>query len=461
MPDQRIQLLLDMGVSRENVHAVIDELDRLDASAKSAAGGVDKLDASAKKAGGGVAGMGQSMLQTGRVVQDFSQGGIGGILNNIEGLTMALGQGPGLAGALTVAGVAFMLLKKPVQELFEAMGEGGPAMKVVNQALDEGKKRIEDISREIEHLQTLRPKGEAEQQRRVREIIAEGPEKQIEAGMAAAMKQAGQGAQMTEKDKQDEAFLRPFPADLARFRARLNERLDKETEAMARQLMAEAETNPAALERAAGLAEAAPGGLPRGFGRQLRDATPRAMRNREVAEAEEAASEGVREIEEAERKAQARLNQQVQEAEAAAAQGVHEIHQAEARTRGAAAGGATREAAARQARDKLPMPPAAQLRQGDRQLWQFEAATIEARAMQRGGATRPEQERLRRLAEKLGKDMPSYEQVQMMQAQVQQGLVSNQATFAQKMDMANRAIRELQQINRNINSSPMPSGLPR
>jgi hypothetical protein len=127
MNDTVIKLLLDMGASGANVEDVRKKLEQLKPSLESAAAAGDKLEASSKKAAGGVAGMGQSLLQTGRVVQDFSQGGLGGILNNIEGLTMALGQGPGLAGVLTVAGVAFMLLKKPVSDLMESMGGGADA----------------------------------------------------------------------------------------------------------------------------------------------------------------------------------------------------------------------------------------------------------------------------------------------------------------------------------------------
>ena len=76
--------------------------------------------------------------------------------------------------------------------------------------------------------------------------------------------------------------------------------VDDAFEARARQLMAEVTTNPAALERMAGLAEATPGGLPGGFGRSS-GPLPRAMKNKEVAEAEEEARRALREIEEAER----------------------------------------------------------------------------------------------------------------------------------------------------------------
>jgi hypothetical protein len=71
-----------------------------------------------------LAGFGQTALQSGRIVQDFAQGGVGGILNNIEGLTMALGMGSGLAGILTIVGVAFMTLKPQIAAFWEALSGG-------------------------------------------------------------------------------------------------------------------------------------------------------------------------------------------------------------------------------------------------------------------------------------------------------------------------------------------------
>ena len=69
-----------------------------------------------------MAGLGQAGLQTGRVIQDFAQGGLGGILNNIEGLTMALGLGPGLAGTLTIVGAGFFALKPLIAEAVKELG---------------------------------------------------------------------------------------------------------------------------------------------------------------------------------------------------------------------------------------------------------------------------------------------------------------------------------------------------
>lgn len=145
MADERIQLLLDMGLSRENVQAVIDELDRLEGSAK-------KTAQATEEATGKTANMGQTMLQTGRIVQDFAQGGIGGVLNNIEGFIQALGMGSGLAGALTIVGVTFALVWPHLKKWIESLDDGNiaakghaEALKNLTEAGDKLKLRIAEL----------------------------------------------------------------------------------------------------------------------------------------------------------------------------------------------------------------------------------------------------------------------------------------------------------------------------
>jgi hypothetical protein len=109
--------------------------------AETAADKVDRVDTASKKASGGVAGFGQSALQTGRVVQDFAQGGIGGVLNNIEGLTMALGLGSGLAGVLTIAGVAALVAGPQIKAFFSSFG----ATKEADESVEGLKKRVKEL----------------------------------------------------------------------------------------------------------------------------------------------------------------------------------------------------------------------------------------------------------------------------------------------------------------------------
>jgi hypothetical protein len=72
--------------------------------------------------------LGHAGLTAGRAIQDFAQGGIGGVLNNIEGLASALGGGPGLAGALTAVGVAAFVLGPHLEGLWESFAEGNPIL---------------------------------------------------------------------------------------------------------------------------------------------------------------------------------------------------------------------------------------------------------------------------------------------------------------------------------------------
>src|SRR4051794_19063564 len=60
--------------------------------------GIEKLGGNSKRSA-------QGLLDLGRAVQDFQAAGLGGILNNIEGLARGLGMGAGLAGVLTIVGV--------------------------------------------------------------------------------------------------------------------------------------------------------------------------------------------------------------------------------------------------------------------------------------------------------------------------------------------------------------------
>jgi hypothetical protein len=198
--DEIIKLLLDLGRSSANVQEVIDKLQGLQAASKGAAEGYDVLDRrtgtytlttaqvtsaedkaveaaleqtrsqkalqgaleetakASTKAGSKVSGMGQSMLQTGRVVQDFTQGGIGGILNNLEGLSMALGGGPGLAGVLTAVGVAAFVAGPHLKTLWA--GLAGGATEKIPGATDAIDKYTEAIRRNKDELEELRKKQE-------------------------------------------------------------------------------------------------------------------------------------------------------------------------------------------------------------------------------------------------------------------------------------------------------------
>jgi len=106
-----------------------------------------------KKLEGETKGLGRATLELGRITQDFAQGGVGGILNNIEGLVTAIGGPAGLAGALTAAGVAAYVATPIINNWWKAWQEGANevpkgAQGVVgfNDALTESKKRLKELA---------------------------------------------------------------------------------------------------------------------------------------------------------------------------------------------------------------------------------------------------------------------------------------------------------------------------
>lgn len=113
---------------------------------------LDDTATSANKAGEAGKASGRSFLELGRVVQDFAQGGIGGILNNIEGLTMALGGTAGLAGILTIVGVAFLTLKPQIQGFLDSIGEAKTkipettgTVEALSEAYAKNKKELDEL----------------------------------------------------------------------------------------------------------------------------------------------------------------------------------------------------------------------------------------------------------------------------------------------------------------------------
>lgn len=131
-----------------------DELDRLkngyataEAALKKFGNTQDAVAAVTAKAKSGLAGLGQTGLQTGRVIQDFAQGGIGGVLNNIEGFTQAVGLGPGAAGALTILGVVAFVAGPHLLTLAKSLGLITDAAKPATTEVDALKNRIEELNK--------------------------------------------------------------------------------------------------------------------------------------------------------------------------------------------------------------------------------------------------------------------------------------------------------------------------
>lgn len=113
-----------------------DGLRDLARDATEAAGKLKQTGEAADKASKSSANLGQSLLQGGRAIQDFAQGGLGGILNNIEGIAAALGLGAGVAGAATVAGVAFAVAGPPILNFLKSLGASEKDIKPIAERIN-------------------------------------------------------------------------------------------------------------------------------------------------------------------------------------------------------------------------------------------------------------------------------------------------------------------------------------
>jgi hypothetical protein len=134
--DQFRQGAIDEATFREAIRfqaqTIADSKEKIEAFERAARGGAS-----------GMAGFGQSTLQAGRIIQDFTQGGLAGVLNNIESLVMALGGPAGLAGILTIVGVGFYVLKPKIEELMKSLLDDAPV--TFADRLEEMRKRIKEL----------------------------------------------------------------------------------------------------------------------------------------------------------------------------------------------------------------------------------------------------------------------------------------------------------------------------
>jgi hypothetical protein len=190
--DETIRLILDMGQSGKSVDEVKQKLDELGKTARKTADSfevltgelgtyavatdqvneeLDELVRKAVEATRAQKAMAQildeigtkstvnigafatkyrtEILNLGRVTQDFVQGGLGGILNNIEGLLV---KAPALAGIATIVGTGFYLAWPAIQKWFDGLKEQADAagghfatlddkLKAIGERIDELKKK--------------------------------------------------------------------------------------------------------------------------------------------------------------------------------------------------------------------------------------------------------------------------------------------------------------------------------
>lgn len=144
--DALIQLIVrvlgkDQAASlRAELDKVGDASDKAQAKVNKAAAGQRRLGEGSETARSKVAGLGQSFLQLGRGVQDFQAAGLNGIINNVEGLTTALGMGTGLAGVLTIAATAVMAFGPALKAAF-----GAEEFRQFADRVEELKGRVKDL----------------------------------------------------------------------------------------------------------------------------------------------------------------------------------------------------------------------------------------------------------------------------------------------------------------------------
>lgn len=158
-PEDTIRLVVDVGSSAQDIRAVTKEVDLLDVatqkvtrSAERAAAAKKKLADADEEVKKGGANAGRSVLELSRGLQDFTQGGLPGILNNIEGLARALGGGAGLAGVMTAVGVAAYLASPYLKQFWDYLNETAEAVPKANKGLADYQAELAGVNKELGEL---------------------------------------------------------------------------------------------------------------------------------------------------------------------------------------------------------------------------------------------------------------------------------------------------------------------
>lgn len=204
-----------MAINDETIRLILqitgtNTIEEANAKLTQLKGKLEDVVTSGDKATKSTGNLGYGLLTAGRGIQDFAQGGVGGILNNIEAMTTSLGLGAGMAGALTAVGVALFVLKKPLQEFF-AMLQGSPtkteaqAMKELEENTHRTAEETEKLNKfkkeQIELTKILASTTTAKQEEQAGfEDFFTGQGKQIQGAIAGALGVTGRGAQMTAEE---------------------------------------------------------------------------------------------------------------------------------------------------------------------------------------------------------------------------------------------------------------------
>jgi hypothetical protein len=150
----------DFAKYTDNVQALVDTkkqlVDVINTATRVQKGFHQTLDDTGNK----MRGIGQFTQGTGRIVQDFVQGGLGGIINNLEQVGTAGSRVAGLApawgyaigGALTIAGTAVLLLYNNWDKFMHAMGMR-VEVPIDTSSLEGMQDRLGNIKKEIAEIQ--------------------------------------------------------------------------------------------------------------------------------------------------------------------------------------------------------------------------------------------------------------------------------------------------------------------
>jgi hypothetical protein len=170
---QQVQYIVDLKGAQEaqrELDKIGKSMDNGAASAVKLGTQLDRVEEHTTRAAGGTRNMGQAALEASRGLEDL-QYGIGGVVNNIPSLVMALGGGAGLTAAISLAAVGLNQVYKNFVAIPDA---ADTATKTAKTYVDDLKTEIIDLGKEIRTLQVGATKVAAEEQsKRIKLAMAE------------------------------------------------------------------------------------------------------------------------------------------------------------------------------------------------------------------------------------------------------------------------------------------------
>lgn len=214
------------------------------------------------------------------------------ISNNIPGLVTSLGQGAGVAGAVGLITTALIALAPAAAKAWEALSDSIPKEKL--EEIAAAAKKVKDELDKIKASKT----PEAETTQKGFEDLFAGHGEEIQSGIARALAQTGEGAQMTpaerariERARQEMSLARTDQSrqlaqeEMTRARQEVQAAIDARNAEAAGHLLGRAPMERGIRDRIRRLATAVPQAFPGGFAGDMMSMEPEVMEARD-AEAE-------------------------------------------------------------------------------------------------------------------------------------------------------------------------------